>query len=196
MKARNYGFEVKKNTGFVELPPAGVYVGQILDARAEKTYDKTHDQIVMMIDITEGEYAGRYMEQYNDAKDRFPETKYKGTFRIVIPEENEPAEKMWIERNYQNGFWAIQECNPGYAWDWNEKSLKGKKIGFTVRKRFFTYDGKDRETTEIARLDSIKEIKEGKVKLMPVRDNRTATTADEGNSADGTDVTGTVEVPF
>ena len=195
MKARNYGFEVKRSSGFVDLPPAGVYIGKILDARSEKTFDKTHDQLILMIDITEGEYEGQYMKQYNDAKERFPDTKFKGTFRIVIPEEDDPADKLWIQRNYQNSFWAIYECNPGYAWDWKESSLKGKKIGFTVRKRFYTYNGKDRETTEIARLDSIEEIKQGKVKPMNPRDNRTVTT-DDDNGSEVTDVSGTVEVPF
>lgn len=195
MKARNYEFEVKKNRGFVELPPEGTYVGKILDARSEKTFDKTHEQLVLMIDITEGEYANRFMDQYNNAKERFPDTKFKGTFRIVIPEEDDPADKMWIQKNYQDSFWAIYECNPGYAWDWKESSLKGKKIGFTIRKRLYTYNGVDRETTEIGRLESIEEIKQGKVRLMPVRDTRTDKT-DNGNGSDGTDVTGSVEVPF
>lgn len=197
MKARTYDFEVKKSRGYIELPPKGTYIGKILDARTEKTFDKTHDQIVLMIDVTEGDYANRYMDQYNDAKERFPETKFKGTFRIVIPEEKEPIEKIYIQKNYQDAFWAIYQCNPGYEWDWNEKSLVGKKIGFSVRNRFYTYNDKNVETTEIGRLESIEEIKKGLV--QPLRDKDTRT--DKSNNESGTyssyeEVTGKVEVPF
>ena len=197
MKARYQGYEARKAGGYVELPPTGAYVGKILEQKVEPSYDKTHDQIVLMLDITEGEYAGRYMEQYNDAKERFPETKYKGVLRITVPEENDGDDKAWIRKAFESNMWAIEQSNDGYAWDWDEKKLKGKNVGFSVRKRFYTYNGKDRETTEIARLESIEEVKAGKVKPMNARDNRTSETDEGGNgSNEGTDVTGTVEVPF
>lgn len=195
MKARYQGFEAKKSGGFVELPPAGAYVGKILDLKVEDSYDKTHEQLVLMLDITEGEYANRYMEQYNDAKERFPDTRYKGVLRITIPEENDGEDKAWIRRVFEGNLWAIEQSNAGYAWDWDEKKLKGKKVGFSVRKRFYTYNQRDRETTEIARLESIEEVQQGKVKPMQPRDNRTGETAAD-DSHEPTDVTGTVEVPF
>ena len=195
MKARYQGYEAKKSGGFVELPPAGAYVGKILDLKVEDSYDKTHEQLVLMLDITEGEYANRYMEQYNDAKERFPDTKYKGVLRITIPEENDGEDKAWIRRVFEGNLWAIEQSNAGYAWDWDEKKLKGKKVGFSVRKRFYTYNKKDRETTEIARLESIEEVQQGKVKPMQPRDNRTGDAAAD-DSHEPTDVTGTVEVPF
>lgn len=195
MKAKYQGYEAKKSGGFVELPPVGAYIGQILNVKVEPSFDKTHDQLVLMLDITEGEYTGRYLEQYNDAKERFPDTKYKGTFRITVPEEDDGEDKAWIRRVFESSLWAVEQSNDGYAWDWDEKKLKNKKVGFSVRKRFYTYNGKDRETTEIGRLESIKEVKDGKVKPMNARDNRTATT-DEPDNGGATDVTGTVDVPF
>lgn len=196
MKAKYQGYEAKKSGGYVELPPAGAYIGKILEVKVEPSYDKSHDQIVLMLDITEGEYANRYMEQYNDAKERFPETKFKGVLRITVPEDNDGDDKAWIRRVFEGNMWAIENSNTGYAWDWDEKKLKGKKVGFSVRKRFYTYNGKDRETTEIARLESIEEIKQGKVKLMQPRDNRTASAEADEPDTGMTDVSGSVEVPF
>lgn len=195
MKAKYSGYEAKKSGGYIELPPVGAYVGQILNVKVEPSFDKTHDQLVLMLDIVEGEYTGRYLEQYNDAKERFPDTKYKGTLRITVPEEDDGEDKAWIRRVFESNLWAIEQSNEGYAWDWDEKKLKNKKVGFSVRKRFYTYNGKDRETTEIARLESVKEVKDGKVKPMQPRDNRTATTEETDNGG-ATDVTGTVDVPF
>jgi len=196
MKAKYQGYEAKKSGGYVELPPVGAYVGKILEVKVEKSFDKSHDQIVLMLDITDGEYAGRYMEQYNDAKERFPETKFKGVLRITVPEEDDGEDKAWIRRVFEGNMWAVEQSNDGYAWDWDEKKLKNKKVGFSVRQRFYTYNGKDRETTEIARLESIEEVKAGKVKPMKARDNRTGETAQGASDSDGTDVTGSVEVPF
>ena len=196
MKAKYQGYEAKKSGGFVELPPAGAYIGQIQNVKVEESFDKTHEQIVLMLDITEGEYAGRYMEVYNDQKERFPDCKYKGILRITVPEEDDPEDKAWIRRVFEGNMWAVEQSNDGYAWDWDEKKLKGKKVGFSVRKRLYTYNNQDRETTEIGRLESVKEVKDGKVKPMPVRDNRTNKTDADDDSSGGTDVTGTVEVPF
>lgn len=197
MKAKYAGYEGRKSGAYVELPEAGAYVGEILNVKVEPSYDKTHDQIVLMLDITEGEYKGRYMEQFNDAKERFPETKFKGIIRITVPEETDGEDKAWIRRVFEGNLWAIEQSNPGYAWDWDEKKLKGKKVGFSVRKRYYTYDGKNRETTEIGRLESIDEVKAGKVRPMNPRDNRTDKTTEAETGTDSyAEVTGTVEVPF
>ena len=196
MKAKYAGYEAKKSGGFVQLPPEGAYVGEILGVKVEPSYDKTHDQIVLLLDITEGEYKGRYNEQYNDAKERFDNAKSKGVLRITVPEEDDPEDKAWIKSKFEGNLWAVEQSNPGYSWDWDEKKLKGKKVGFSVRKRFYTYNGKDRETTEIARLESIAEVKAGTVKLMQPRDSRTSDTGSENGTDSYEDVTGSVEVPF
>ena len=197
MKAKYQGYEAKKSGGFIELPPVGAYIGTILNVKVEPSYDKSHDQIVLMLDITEGEYAGRFMEQYNDTKERFPETKYKGVLRITVPEETDGDDLAWIKTVFEGNLWAIEQSNPGYAWDWDEKKLKGKKVGFSIRERYYTYDHKDRTAIEIGKLESIEEIKAGKVKPMKARDTRKKDDTEGGNSSsEGTDVTGSVEVPF
>ena len=198
MKPKYSGYEARKSSGFVELPPAGAYIGKIINVKVDKSYDKSHDQLVLMLDITEGEYAGRYMEVYNDQKERFPDCKYRGTLRITVPEENEPESNAWMKSFFEGAMWAVEQSNDGYGWDWDETKLKGKDVGFSVRNSFYTNDnGQNKATTEIGRLESVEEVREGKVRPMKDRDNRTNKT--EGETMDTstlTDVTSEVEVPF
>lgn len=198
MKPKYSGYEAKKSGGFIELPPQGAYIGKILNVKVEPSYDKSHDQLVLMLDVTEGEYAGRYMEVYNDQKERFPDCKYRGTLRITVPEENEPEQNAWMKSIFEGAMWAVEQSNDGYSWDWDEKKLKGKAVGFSVRNRSYTTDdGKNRSTTEIGRLESIAEIRDGKVRPMKDRDTRTNKTEDDGmDTSKLTDVSSEVEVPF
>lgn len=176
MKPTYQGFEAKENsTNFLELPPAGVYIGQIMavrvvDADGVKTF---RDWLEVMLEITEGDYKGRFTAVYNDQKERFgaENTRYRGTFRIAIPTGKEDEEE-WVKRNFEGNLWCVEQSNPGYHWDWDENKLTGKKIGINLRTRLYTYNGKDKETVEVARFETIDDVKSGKAKPAKVRDQR------------------------
>jgi hypothetical protein len=87
-----------------------------------------------------------------------------------------------------------------YQWDWDEKKLKGKKVGINIRKRLYTGKDKDgnpvdRETTEIGRFETVDDVRNGRCKPMRERDQREK----REESTDGnefTDVSSNVEVPW
>lgn len=176
MKPTYQGFEAKENsTNFLELPPAGVYIGQIMavrvvDADGVKTF---RDWLEVMLEITEGDYKGRFTAVYNDQKERFgaENTRYRGTFRIAIPSGKEDEEE-WVRRSFEGNLWCVEQSNPGYHWDWDENKLTGKKIGINLRTRLYTYNDKDKETVEVARFETIDDVKTGKAKPAKVRDQR------------------------
>ena len=176
MKPTYQGFEAKENsTNFLELPPAGVYIGQIMavrvvDADGVKTF---RDWLEVMLEITEGDYKGRFTAVYNDQKERFgaENTRYRGTFRIAIPSGKEDEEE-WVRRSFEGNLWCVEQSNPGYHWDWDENKLTGKKIGINLRTRLYTYNDKDKETVEVARFETIDDVKNGKAKPAKVRDQR------------------------
>lgn len=176
MKPTYQGFEARENSAsFLELPPAGVYIGQIMavrvvDADGVKTF---RDWLEVMLEITEGDYKGRFTAVYNDQKERFgaDNTRYRGTFRIAIPSGKEDEEE-WVRRSFEGNLWCVEQSNPGYHWDWDENKLTGKKIGINLRKRFYTYNGKDKETIEVARFETVDDIKNGKAKPAKERDQR------------------------
>lgn len=176
MKPSYSGFEAKKSGGFVDLPPVGAYVAEIQNVRLLEADGKTQmrDVIEMMIEITEGEYKNRYHEVFEDQRERFGDTvKYKGVFRLVAFVD---GDEDWRKRNFESNLWCVQESNPGYTWDWDEKKLKGKKIGINIRKRLYTFNGQNRETTEIGKFETVDDVRNGKWKPMKDRDNRTAET--------------------
>lgn len=195
MKPSYEGFTAQRKANFLELPPAGCYVAQIKDIRYQAPTDKQPRQVTeLMIEITEGEYAGRYMDFYKEQHDRFGDTvKYKGVFRLVAPL---PNDEDWRKRNFEANLWAVEQSNPGFHWNWDENELKGKKVGINVRNRLYTYNDKERSTTEIAQLEPIEDVKAGKCKPMKDRDQRSndssASTAPDGF----TEVSTEVDVPW
>lgn len=193
MKPTYAGFEAKKSSNFITLPPAGAYVAEIRAVRVTESGDGLHDVIELMMDITEGEYANRYTEFYNSQKERFGEAKYKGIFRLNPPVE---GEEDWKKRIFEGNLWCVEQSNPGYTWDWDEKKLQGKKVGISVRNRFYTYNGKNYESTEIGQFEVVKDVRDGKVKPMKDRDQRTATTEESTDGSNFTDVSKGVQVPW
>ena len=83
-----------------------------------------------------------------------------------------------------------------YTWDWDEKKLKGKKVGINVRKRLYTFNDKDRETTEIGRFETVDDVRNGKCKPMKERDQRTKREEDSTDGSEFTDVSSDVSVPW
>ena len=203
MKPTYTGFEAKKSNAFVELPTPGAYIGEIKAVRflpKDEKKNQQRDQIEMMIDITEGEYAGRFMEVWEDQKEQWGDkVPYKGIFRLTPFVD---GDEDWRKRAFEGNLWCVQESNPGYSWDWDEKKLKGKKIGISIRKRLYNYEAKDGttkdgETVEIARFETVDDVRNGKIKPMKDRDTRKK--KDDEESTDGskfTDVSSDVDVPF
>jgi len=171
MKAAYKGFEAKKSGGFIDLPPVGAYEAEIQAVRFVEGENGNRDRIECFMEITEGEYRNRFHEVYEDSKEKFGDTvKYKGIFRITVPKDENDED--WVKRAFEGNLWCVQESNSGYKWDWHEEKLKGKKVGINIRKRLYTYNGKNRETVEIARFETIDDVKNGKVKPMRDRDQR------------------------
>lgn len=65
---------------------------------------------------------------------------------------------------------CVEKSNPGYTWDWNEKSLIGKKLcGVYGLEEFQDQEGKTKVATKLVQfrsLDKLNEIKIPKVKKL------------------------------
>lgn len=195
MKVAYEGFEAKRSSNFTQLPPVGAYIGEIQAVKVEEDFDKTREVLVLMLEITEGEYKNRYHEVLKEQQEKFGgNVKYKGSIRIKIPKNDDPDDLQWIRGKFSDQICCVQESNDGYTWDWDENKLVGKAVGFSVRESIYTgNDGSEKHTTEIGQLVSIPDIKNGKVRPMKARDSRRSGT----NVSDkATNVTGKVEVPF
>lgn len=180
MKPTYQGFEEKDDAPFIKLPPVGSYVAKITAVRIKDAQPNfPRDTIEVMVEITEGEYAGRFTEVYNDQKERFgaDKVKYKGVFRLIPYME---GDELWRKTQFERALWCVAQSNTGFHWDWDETKLQGKTVGISLRKRLYTYDGEDRETVEIGQFEVAQDVRDGKVKFMKPRDQRKASTVPSG----------------
>ena len=195
MKPTYQGFEAKKNGGYLELPPVGAYVAKITAVRVLKPGEENvrRETIEVMLEIAEGDYKGRYTEVWNSQKERFDKPQYKGRFRLVPPVD---GDEDWRKRAFEGNLWCVEQSNPGYTWDWDEKKLTGKLVGISVRRYLYTYNDKDRETTEIGKFETADDVRNGKCKPMKDRDNRTVGSSNSTDGSGFTEVSAEVQVPW
>jgi len=171
-----------------EMLPAGGYVCQILSARVES--GEWGDTLVIAHDVCEGEFEGIFKRDYdnNTREDK----KWRGTYRLRLPKDDGTESDGWKKRTLGNFIWAVENSNPGYSWAWDEKTLKGKKVGLLYRNKEWEYNGRSGWTTEAAGSESIDNIREGKFKTLkdkPLPEKPAASVFTEDVEDDG-------ELPF
>lgn len=155
-KSKFNGFKPSQPTGERMTLPAGVYEGRILAARVDIVGNT--QTLLLQVDIEGGDYAGFYKKQYEASKGgQFP-AKYKGVYRIQLPDGTDPQHDGWRQHQLEGVVWALEDGNIGYRWDWDENKLKGLRVGLNVRERDYYYQGKSGTTTEIGRLESIAKV--------------------------------------
>lgn len=186
------GFSSEAPRAGYEMLPKGLYIAGIKAVRLE---GKEPDQrLVIRLDIIEGEYTAYYTKRYNEesknGNGRY-EVRYKGDYTLQIPDKNNPNRQHydWDVKSFNGAIWSVEDSNDGYHWDWNENSLVGKTVGINVRAG--TYNGNP--YTKIGRLESVKQIRDGRCKVMKDMEPR-----NDGNqeSTSGGFTIVTEEIPF
>ncbi len=118
--------------------PLGAYVCKVKQVRIQD--NSFGDQLCMLFDISEGEYAGFFQKDYNGntAQDK----KWRGVLRVWIPNDDGSEKDEITKRSFKGMVTAFEKSNPGYQWNWNENSLVGKDIGILFRNEEWDYNGK------------------------------------------------------
>ena len=118
--------------------PLGAYVCKVKQVRIQG--NSYGDQLCMLFDITEGEYAGYFQKDYNanTAQDK----KWRGVLRVWIPADDGSEKDEMTKRGFKGMVTSFEKSNPGYRWDWNENSLVGKTVGILFRNEEWNYNGK------------------------------------------------------
>ena len=151
----------ERTSGGRETLPACGYVCSILSARVEE--NDWGSTLIIAHDVCEGEFSGIFKRDYdnNDREDK----KWRGTFRLRLPKDDGSEQDAWKKRSLGNTIWALEQSNPGFSWDWDEKKLKGKKIGLLYRNKEWEMNGRTGWTTEAISAESIDNIREGKFRI-------------------------------
>lgn len=141
---------VEAITGEYKKLPAGGYVCSIV--RAECTKSKNGKEMLKLaIDIAEGEYKDFYLNQYLQEQERNKEqAKWRGSYYQLTEGDSMGRFKGMLLN--------IEKSNPGYKWNWNEKSLEGKLFGGVFREE--EYINRNGGLSTAVKLISIRSVEE------------------------------------
>ena len=125
---KNVNFDgVNPFTGESQQLPAGGYKCIIKNAKCE-TLQNGKEQLLLAIDIAEGEHKDFFTKKFNELKISNKEAKYPngGIFRIFTEDYNDSSKSSPILAGVKT---SVEASNPGFKWDNDETKLKDKKIG-------------------------------------------------------------------
>lgn len=142
--------------GSFERLPAGGYVCKIMKAWCETTNNGS-EQLVLALEIAEGNYAGFIKKQYDGKKSSNPSAAWPCIFKqfaLGTDGQTNPFFKGMIK--------SIEESNTGYVWNWQEATLANKMIGMIFREEEFeAQDGSIKTTVRPAFPRSVQRIRNG-----------------------------------
>ena len=157
--------------------PAGGYVCKIVGAVAGKSR-AGNQQIVLALEIAEGEHAGYFSDAFEHRKQYNPDATW-------------PHSGCYYQRTqgdfnalgrFKGMITLIEHENPGYTWDWNEKSLIGKKVGAVFGEE--SYIGNDNKEHVGIRCAYLREVEGVEDAQIPKRREAQQTNTGFASSAD------------
>lgn len=162
---KNYGYDRNDVYADFERLPKGGYVGKIVNVKWEEGQNGNSDMLKFAFDITEGEYADYFKQQYEN--NRQEDKKWKGTFNLFCPKNDGSEKDGWTRKKFNTTIANIEDSNPGFHFDGaNEACLKGKAVGLTFRdKEYQKNDGTIGICTECAEFTTVQKIKNGTFKV-------------------------------
>lgn len=173
IKRPNNWDEVREFTDRPKLP-VSAYVCRVKQAVVKAT--DYGEQLCILFDIADGEYAGYYQEDFdaNTQQDK----KWKGVLRQFIPKDDGSEKDEWTKRSFKGLTAAFEASNRGYVWNWNESSLVGKEIGILFRNEEWDYNGKTGWSVRPFRALSVDRVADGDYTLpadKPLKNKQTET---------------------
>ena len=167
MRQINNWDQIEEQKEFETLKPGG-YIAVIKNVQddVEKEYLK------VSYDIAEGQFKDYYMNLYKS------KNFWGGAFFRSYKEKAQPMFKGFIN--------AIEKSNPGYKWNWDEKTLKGKKIGIVLMEEEYiptqgNNAGQVKTRLIVQEVHTVEKIKKGDYK---VKDKKTVAQSASTNSSD------------
>lgn len=159
--------EQAKAVGGQKLP-SGAYVCRILGVKFQEGTDGKSDSIAIQFDIEEGEYKGFFKKQYEEST--IEDKKYKGKTTIYCPRDDGSEKDGWTKRNFAGWINALEDSNPGYAWDWDENKWKNKVLGIVFRETGTVINGNAVVYTEAAFGCDAQLVRDGKAPIAKFKE--------------------------
>lgn len=141
--------------------PLGAYVCKI--KKAVPTSTDYGDQLCILFDICDGEYAGFYADDF--AANTREDKKWKGVLRQWLPKEDGTDRDESTKASLKGMITAIENSNPGFHWNWDETTLAGKLVGIVFRNEEWAFKGKTGWTVRPFRATSVDKVVDGTYNL-------------------------------
>lgn len=153
--------QTKSYSDFQRLPKGG-YVLKIMGA--EVCESSNGQYIKIGCDIAEGEYKDFFTSEYCGQQSE--DKKWHCNYLLNVPKDDKSEKDGWTKRRFKTVTEAMEESNPGYHFDWDEKKFKGKLIGGLFNEREYrANNGEVRTATNLAQLCSVEKIRSGDYKI-------------------------------
>lgn len=154
--------EAKTYSEFKRIEVGG-YIGKICDCILKEN-SNGGERLEFLIDITEGEYKDYFLNIWNSDRDN-KDRKWKGKFVLFVPEKGETYYESNLSK-FKTAMKCIEDSNSGYHWEWDEKSLKGKKVGLVFgEEEFETDEGTLMTFVKCRYFTSVENIRQGKFRI-------------------------------
>lgn len=154
--------EAKGMEDFKALP-IGAYECVIKEAEVYKSKESNKESFRVAIDIASGDYKDYFQNRYDSNNNANKKWDNNATRYLAFEGDNVAYFKGFIT--------SVENSNPGYTWDWDEKKLIGKKIcGVFQYEEYENQEGKKGVKVRLSKfrsLDKMKDIEVSyNVKLM------------------------------
>ena len=150
------GYDLVNEAGELKNLPAGAYACKIIEVIdvPEKEY------LDVYFDIVEGEFKGYFAAlQANTGKNY-------GRITRSYKQNALPFFKAFIT--------AVEKSNPGYKWNWDEKTLNGKYCAIVFRDEEYLKDGEVKVMAKPYEIRSLQALRAGEIKIPPLKKLETA----------------------
>lgn len=141
--------------------PIGGYVLSIKEAKLENEGEE-NEKLVFYFDIDEGPFRDFYRDNYNNQPGE--DKKWKGTYRLWTPKDDGSERDDWAKRRFKTVMETFEESNEGFRWEWDEKKLKGLRIGGVFNQKEYDYNGRTGFFTQCKMLTTVEAIEKGTFK--------------------------------
>lgn len=152
MKPINNWNDVKSSDSDFRRPEAGGYICEII--RATDVPDKEY--IYLEYDIAEGEFKGHWQE----IAEKFGW--WGGDFYRSYKESALGMFKGFID--------SVEGSNEGYKWNWEERSLEGKRIGIVLgEEEYIKNDGSVGTRLKVRSTKKVQDIKDQRFRIPKMK---------------------------
>ncbi|MBQ7798701.1 MAG: DUF669 domain-containing protein [Clostridia bacterium] len=149
--------EAKGMEDFKALP-IGAYECIIKEAEVHKNQETGKESFKVAIDIATGEYKEYFQKRYDNNNSSDKKWDNNATRYLAFQGENVSYFKGFIT--------CVENSNVGYTWNWDEATLKGKKIcGVFQYEEYEKQDGSKAVKVRLSKFRSMDKMQEAKENL-------------------------------